>query len=63
MFLNKAFNFTKIGYVGLGGHGVEGYTPLKVKSLMTLFCKTKILSNTVLKADPQTSIAYDMRVY
>ena len=51
------FIFIKIGSADCKGPGVAGNTSLKVKSFMTLFCKIKILSISVLNAEPQTSIA------
>ena len=51
------FIFTKIGSANCKGPGVAGNTSLNVMSLMALFCKIKILSSSVLNAEPHTSIA------
>ena len=44
----------------IGSEGCSGRGSIAIIK-RALFCKVAILSNSVLKADPQTSIAYVMR--
>ena len=50
-------NTIKIGADDINGPKTVGYESYVI-SLMVLFCIIKILSNYVLQADPQASIAY-----
>ena len=52
-----------MGLDGLSGPGIIGKGSLSVNNLSALFCRDRIISNSLLKAEPQTSIAYIISDY
>ena len=53
----SVFSCEKIGPDGCSGPGILGYESINVISRIAFFCRINILSISVLKVDPHTSIA------